>query len=414
MVSFLLEDIVMIKFKNRDIVCLNNNKYLVQRGNENIILHPLINDLQRLYIETTSHCNLECTICVRKQWPQTLGGEMSMELFEKLLDEMREFPNLKHIHLGGFGEPLAHSQISDILAKLRNAGYRISISTNGTLLSKEIVQKMINIGVEKIYISIDGINQDAYQKIRSGSNFDQVIQNIYYMRDLKKDMNKLYPKTCIEYVIMRSNIKQVSELPKFAKSLGASNILLSNILAYTEEMYNEVLYENPEGDRSLAPGLIGPPTWNNVDIVDNFPESPVWTYGSDSWLLYGTMSTPRMYWGNSKSCSFINNKAAVVRWDGKVSPCLALLYSYSCYLDHRKKNVNAYHVGDLMQETLTCIWSTADYIEFRNRVKTFDFPSCIDCYIKDKCDYAINNEDCWGGSPSCADCLWAQGIIRCP
>ncbi|MGQ9585737.1 MAG: hypothetical protein ACUVXG_10090 [Anaerolineae bacterium] len=40
------------------------------------------------------------------------------------------------------------------------------------------------------------------------------------------------------------------------------------------------------------------------------------------------------------------------------------------------------------------------------------FPSCVDCGAA--CDYAEQNEDCWGNVPSCADCLWAQDVVRCP
>jgi len=41
------------------------------------------------------------------------------------------------------------------------------------------------------------------------------------------------------------------------------------------------------------------------------------------------------------------------------------------------------------------------------------FPSCVDCELRNTCDSSAANKACWGLNPSCADCLWAQDIIRC-
>jgi hypothetical protein len=50
----------------------------------------------------------------------------------------------------------------------------------------------------------------------------------------------------------------------------------------------------------------------------------------------------------------------------------------------------------------------------RIEVRGFRFPSCLDCDLRKDCDLRGRNEGCWGWNPSCADCLWAQDIVRCP
>jgi len=47
-------------------------------------------------------------------------------------------------------------------------------------------------------------------------------------------------------------------------------------------------------------------------------------------------------------------------------------------------------------------------------VRGLHFPSCPDCDLCETCDLRDKNEGCWGWKPSCADCLWAQDIVRCP
>ena len=65
----------------------------------------------------------------------------------------------------------------------------------------------------------------------------------------------------------------------------------------------------------------------------------------------------------------------------------------------------------LHNESLASIWAMPDYAAFRDRVLRFDFPPCTDC----GCDLAESNEeDCFGNPhPTCGDCLWARGIVRC-
>jgi len=55
-----------------------------------------------------------------------------------------------------------------------------------------------------------------------------------------------------------------------------------------------------------------------------------------------------------------------------------------------------------------------EYTRYRSAVRAFHFPSCPDCDLRETCDLRLENNACWGPNPSCADCLWAQDIVRCP
>ena len=63
-------------------------------------------DLKNLYIEPTSHCNLECVMCSRRNWKNETKGHMEVSLFDKIVNEI---PNsVNRIFFGGVGEPLHH------------------------------------------------------------------------------------------------------------------------------------------------------------------------------------------------------------------------------------------------------------------------------------------------------------------
>jgi len=75
--------------------------------------------------------------------------------------------------------------------------------------------------------------------------------------------------------------------------------------------------------------------------------------------------------------------------------------------------VTRYTLGDVNESTLATIWASDEYARFRAQVRRFNFPSCVDCDLRDTCDIASANDGCWGWRPSCADCFWAQDIVRC-
>jgi hypothetical protein len=100
-----------------------------------------------------------------------------------------------------------------------------------------------------------------------------------------------------------------------------------------------------------------------------------------------------------------------IRWDGKVSPCLPLLYPYQHYLDERNRTSKEYFVGDVRESSLAEIWNTKAFRSLRKRLQAFDFSPCAFC---NSCEMANENlEDCFGNvHPTCGGCLWARGLIR--
>jgi MoaA/NifB/PqqE/SkfB family radical SAM enzyme len=76
--------------------------------------------------------------------------------------------------------------------------------------------------------------------------------------------------------------------------------------------------------------------------------------------------------------------------------------------------VSRYVLGNANERSLADIWMAEDYVRFRGEVHGFHFSSCPNCDLRESCDLRERNEGCWGWNPSCADCLWAQDIVRCP
>lgn len=87
--------------------------------------------LKKAYLEITNVCNLRCSFCPGSRRPQ---GFLTLEQFRILAGRLR--PHTQYLYLHLMGEPLLHPQLEQLLETGEELGFRIMITTNGTLLSK--------------------------------------------------------------------------------------------------------------------------------------------------------------------------------------------------------------------------------------------------------------------------------------
>lgn len=367
-------------------------EYWLDERNGELILHPRLPNIQKLYIEPTTACNLQCRTCIRNIWDDPTQ-HMSPSTFQHLVDSLKGLPELKRVVFTSFGEPLTNPRILEMIEAVRKYDLAVTLGTNGLLLSPAVSRELVKLGVDRVMVSVDGGKPETYADVR-GAMLAQVIEQMRGLNQAKRQYNSLYPALGIEFVALRSNVDELDDLVDLATELNISRLLVSNVLPYTEELCGEMLYS-----RLPVPPL----------------KPSGWALKLDAWVSWATRELPRMHWGAERKCRFIQEHATVVGWDGGVTPCYALSHNYSYYtLDCRKKYVQRYVLGNINDRSLADIWMSEDYVRYRSEVKIFRFPSCPDCDLRETCDLRTQNEGCWGWNPSCADCLWAQGIVRCP
>jgi radical SAM protein with 4Fe4S-binding SPASM domain len=119
---------------------------------------------------------------------------ISKEEYIKIIDEGAKY-GLKSIKLQYLGEPLLDTNMPFYIKYAKEKGIiDVSLNTNGTLLTKELAQQLLEDGIDKIFISIDAINPKLYEQQRVGASLGKVIDNVY---ELVKLRNAKYPKTHI-------------------------------------------------------------------------------------------------------------------------------------------------------------------------------------------------------------------------
>lgn len=365
--------------------------------------------LSKLYIEPTTQCNLQCRTCIRNSWDEPIGS-MDMVVYRKLLSDLTDLKTLNSIAFWGYGEPLAHPEIVNMVAEAHETGIETEVITNGHLMDKNMTTGFIQAGLNTLVVSVDGTTQGSYEDVRVGGDLSRVEENIRELNLLRAKMSGKRLNVGLEFVIMKSNINQLPDLAHKAKNLKADFIMLTNLLPCTEYMKDEILY------------------WISATINDN-DERPKWSQELilPRMDLHTEYLTPLMAFlkildismpevrdiPQEYCCPFVQRGSAAITWSGDVSPCIALMHSYHCYILGREKFIKKYSVGNIVQEKIGDIWNKKTYQNFRDRVRNFDFSPCVQC---SGCNYSeTNEEDCFGNfHPVCGDCLWARSVLLCP
>jgi MoaA/NifB/PqqE/SkfB family radical SAM enzyme len=185
--------------------------------------------------EISNVCNLECAMCngyfsslIRKN-RENLPPLVSPydESFVKQLEPF--IPHLAETKFLG-GEPFlikAYYQIWDLLIRLR-PDVQVSITTNGTILNNRVVDTLEKLRVNMI-ISIDSLEKENYEQIRSNARFDRVMEHFRYFKDYVK---KKYTTLTLAVCPMQQNWKEMPHFLEFCNEQGI--YLFFNTVTYPE------------------------------------------------------------------------------------------------------------------------------------------------------------------------------------
>jgi len=383
---------------------------VVQKGNR-LEICPNLHSLAKLYIEPTSKCNLHCETCIRHTWHEPLGS-MDRQVFDSLIEQMKEMKSLETVMFGGFGEPTFHKDILYMVGRVKSLGLNVEITTNGTLLNRAMAKGLLENKLDTLWVSFDGCSADVFEDIREGAKFNNVVENL---RELQR-LNRYSPhkiKIGIAFVVMKRNINDLKNLGKLATRIGAQKVSVSNVIPYSAEMVDEMVCDLEVCGFQL-PSCHSSQLAISIPLIDKteLTKQPLFDLFKD----YSNISIMRNKVGtDTRSCRFIQERCAFVRWDGVVSPCMGLLHSHRTYfsLGKLERDVTHYGLGSIKEQTLKEIWDSPEYHNFREKVNEFSFSPCLLCA---SCDLARKNEeDCFGNTfPTCGGCLWSQGVIQCP
>jgi len=132
-------------------------------------LFPFIID-----VELTNHCNFNCVFCGQREMKREKGF-MSTKMFKEIVEECRLWK--VPIRLIRWGEPLLHPNIVEYCQHIKDNNLPLHITTNGSMLTDEMIEAFVEMGVDSIIFSMQGATKKGYEQMR-GNHYELLEENI--------------------------------------------------------------------------------------------------------------------------------------------------------------------------------------------------------------------------------------------
>lgn len=169
--------------------------------------------LRLLFWETTVGCNLRCIHCRAEATPISTTDDLSTPESLKFIDDLTSFASPILVLSGG--EPLFRKDIFDIATHATNKGLRVALATNGTLVTKEVAQRIVDSGVKRVSISLDGAKATTHDTFRGiPGSFDAALTGYQNLKSLGMSMQ-------LNATVTKHNVSELPAIMELAIKLDA-------------------------------------------------------------------------------------------------------------------------------------------------------------------------------------------------
>ena len=282
-----------------------------------------LNFPNRVTVELTNRCNISCTFCHRQVYDMELG-EMSLELYKKIIDEMARHLPIKLVPFFR-GEPILHPEFVELMKYAKEKGIGpIQVFSNGLDFDEKISEAVIEAGVDFISFSLDTLDDSIYRESRVYGNLRQSIKNVKYLSSL-----------CKKYKLSGKKVPQIQ----------VSTVDL--------EVYRKGQKDFVEFWKPL------------VDIVRIYEE-----HDENGGFVDPKVAEALSFLSERKPCRKLFTDM-IIYWDGSVALCN---YDWNHNVD----------IGNVKNRSISDIWNSQAYENLRNMHNAGDIDNKIMC---SKCEH---------------------------
>ncbi|HEX3109557.1 MAG TPA: radical SAM protein [Thermoanaerobaculia bacterium] len=192
----------------------------------------------RVFMDQNTRCNLKCVTCGFSD-PRVAdyrGYDMPMWLYEKVAREV--FPRALYVCLSLMSEPLMTRDFTDRLPALERFAVPFSeVTTNGTLITPSVAERLVKSALSRINVSIDAANKKLFEEIRAGARFESVLRNWDLLRRLRG--SAATPRLRLNHVLTEMNIGSFDDFLALARELGADQLSVRTVARMSDAPVQE-------------------------------------------------------------------------------------------------------------------------------------------------------------------------------
>lgn len=270
-------------------------------------------------IEPSSVCNLSCPQCpVGKGEVSRQKKFMDPAFYSGLLGEISSTTLMLSLYFQG--EPFMNRNFTEFVRLAAAKRIYTQTSTNGHFLTEKVCRELVEGGLDRIIVSLDGTSRESYEGYRKKGDFGKVTEGIRTLERVRRAAGSGKPYIMVQFLVFRHNQDEIGEIKKLAAGLGADAVRVKTAQV-----------EYPESTDRWTP---------DGSKYSRYEQDP-----SGGWKRRGRIRN---------RCSRLW-QTAVITSDGLTVPC--------CF-DKRA----TYTLGDTRMESIAEIWKNKGYQEFRKRV----------------------------------------------
>jgi 12,18-didecarboxysiroheme deacetylase len=339
----------------------------------------------------TRTCNLNCVHCYSQSKNLQYNNELTLEEGKAFIDDISSFGSPVMLFSGG--EPLMHPHFLDLCFYAKSKGMRAVISTNGTLITKELAKELKKVGLSYVGISLDGL-ESVHDRFRGKKGaFREAIEGINYAKEAGI-------KVGLRFTINKRNAQEIPGIFKLLEEENIPRVCFYHLVyagrgtkLMEEDLSHEETRQTVDAILELTKEVYSRDNQKEVLTVDNHADGP---YIYLKLLKEGkkeeaanVMSLLKMNGGNSSGVGI-----GCVSWDGEV------------YADQFWRH---YSFGNVKERNFSEIWTDVSnplMKQLKNK-KEYVKGKCKDCKWLDICNgnFRVRSEakedDLWAPDPAC-------------
>jgi radical SAM protein with 4Fe4S-binding SPASM domain len=261
---------------------------------------------------------LQCPEC-----PSGLGaltrplGLLNTQDFKKLIDEVSDTGF--YIQLFFQGEPYINKNLPEMINYAQVKNIYISVSTNGHFLNEKNIDYILDNAPDKLIFSVDGLDEESYQKYRVGGTFEQADRGLRALINRKIERGLKKPFVEFQFIVMKQNEHQLDEVKKYCEQVGVDKLVFKTMQISSYDSAVKFLPSKKKFRRYILE--------NNSFRIKN----------------------------EIKNHCFALWRTSVITWDGRVVPC--------CF-DKDAQN----EIGIVNGRAFADVWHSEKYSDFRRKV----------------------------------------------
>ena len=322
--------------------------------------------LNLMFLDLTNQCNLRCRYCFNHHKLNLPPSHLEIGLIDKTL-QSRVASGVKNWFLSG-GEPLCYPHLEEALRLFQRYGHHPKIATNGVLLTPEIIDRWVSLGVQSVQFSFDSLRPAVFQAVNLGSAEDHrvILDNLKYA--VASPL-----RVVTSSVLTRANVGEVEAILRSCHELGIDSFTL----------YPDVPARPTNGDLVL-------PLAEQMELFDHL------------FSVYHDLGSVRLI---DLSIPCFQHSDVHARWAERLNirlhPCGAGQFNLKITSEGRVsvcicQDAEEFIVGDLRESTIDDIWNSPEIERFR--ALSSHIPECRSCPIRAGCRGGCRNEAYVSGS----------------